>query len=149
MTVERQGEWCLMVDGAARGNPGEAGCGAIIYDESGEVVEELCHYLGHTTNNVAEYQALLIGLEGVLRLGVKRLQIRSDSELLVRQLNGIYRVKDERLKELYKRASGLLRQLDAYRINHVPREHNRVADRLANQAIDEVPRKTRRSSPIC
>ncbi len=132
-----------MVDGAARGNPGEAGCGAIIYDESGEVVEELCHYLGHATNNVAEYQALLIGLEGVLRLGVKRLQIRSDSELLVRQLNGIYRVKDDRLKELYKRASVLLRQLDAYRISHVPREHKRVADRLANQAIDEAPRNTR------
>ncbi len=93
MTVERRGEWCLMVDGAARGNPGEAGCGAVIYDETGEVVEELRRYLGHTTNNVAEYQGLLVGLEGALRLGVSRLQIRSVSELLVRQLNGIYRVK--------------------------------------------------------
>ncbi|MFQ5539372.1 MAG: ribonuclease HI family protein [Candidatus Binatia bacterium] len=144
MTVGHRGEWCLMVDGAARGNPGEAGCGAIIYDETGEVVEEICRYLGHTTNNVAEYQGLLVGLEGALRLGASRLQIRSDSELLVRQLNGIYRVKDERLKRLYRRVSALLRQLETYRIIHVPREHNRMADRLANQAIDEALRKTRR-----
>ena len=144
VTVERRGEWCLMVDGAARGNPGEAGCGAIIYDEAGEVVKELCRYLGHTTNNVAEYQGLLVGLEGALRLGARRLQIRSDSELLVRQLNGLYRVRNERLKGLYERVSGLLRRLETYRIIHVSREHNRVADRLANRAIDEALRKTRR-----
>ncbi|MFQ5852583.1 MAG: ribonuclease HI family protein [Candidatus Binatia bacterium] len=140
MMVERGGEWCLMVDGAARGNPGEAGCGAVIYDDAGEIVEELCRYLGHATNNVAEYQGLLMGLEGVLRLGGRRLQIQSDSQLLVRQLNGLYRVKDEKLKGLHQKAFGLLRQLDAYRIIHVSRGHNRLADRLANRAIEEAVR---------
>jgi len=102
-------------------------------------VEELTRYLGSATNNVAEYQGLLIGLEGVIRLGGKRLQIRSDSELLVRQLNGIYRVKNETLIGLHKKALGLLGRLEAYRIVHVPREHNRLADQLANRAIDEAP----------
>lgn len=126
-----------MVDGAARGNPGEAGCGAVICDETGAVVKELRRYLGKTTNNVAEYEALIMGLEGVLALGGKELRVQSDSELLVRQLNGLYRVKDEKLKKLYRKALGLLRQLKTYRIVHVMREHNRLADRLANRAIDD------------
>lgn len=131
-----------MVDGAARGNPGEGGCGAVIFDESGKVLEELCLYLGHTTNNVAEYKALLLGLEGVLRLGGKRLRVQSDSQLLVRQLNGVYRVKDEKLRGLYQKALDLLQQLQAYRIIHVMREHNRLADRLANRAIDNESNKS-------
>ena len=137
--MEHPGEWCLMVDGASRGNPGEAGCGAVIYDEHGEILKELYSYLGSSTNNVAEYRGLLMGLEGVIKLGGKRLQIRSDSELLVRQVNGIYRVKDEKLKVLYQKALGLLRRLEVYRIIHVRREHNKLADRLANLAIDEAP----------
>ena len=131
-----------MVDGAARGNPGEGGCGAVIFDESGKVLEELCLYLGHTTNNVAEYKALLLGLEGVLRLGGKRLRVQSDSQLLVRQLNGVYRVKDEKLRGLYQKALDLLQQFQAYRIIHVMREHNRLADRLANRAIDNESNKS-------
>lgn len=127
-----------MVDGAARGNPGQAGCGAVVFDESGKVLDEVCRYLGHTTNNVAEYEGLLMGLERVLRLGGKRLRVESDSQLLVRQLNGLYRVKDEKLKSLHGRALSLLRQLDAYRIIHVARERNRLADRLANRAIDSA-----------
>ena len=127
-----------MVDGAARGNPGQAGCGAVIFDETGTLLEELYRYLGHTTNNVAEYEGLLMGLEGVLRRGGKRLRVESDSQLLVRQLNGLYRVKDEKLKRLHQKAFGLLRQLEAYRIIHVAREHNRLADRLANRAIDSA-----------
>ena len=134
------GEWLLMVDGAARGNPGNAGCGAVIFDESGKLLDELCRYLGHATNNVAEYEGLLMGLERVLRLGGKRLRVQSDSQLLVRQLNGLYRVKDEKLKRLHHRALGLLRQLEAYHIIHVGREHNRLADRLANRAIDDARR---------
>lgn len=130
-----------MVDGAARGNPGEAGCGAVIFDQNGELIEELRRYLGHTTNNVAEYEGLLLGLERVLRLGGKKLRIESDSQLLVRQLNGLYRVKDEKLKKLHQQALGLLRRLEAYRIMHVAREHNRLADRLANQAIDSASTK--------
>jgi len=127
-----------MVDGAARGNPGEAGCGAVVFDPRGSVLQELGRYLGHATNNVAEYEGLLVGLEAVLRLGGEKLCIQSDSQLLVRQLNGVYRVKDEKLKRLHQKAQELLRRLRAYRIIHVAREHNRLADRLANRAIDDA-----------
>jgi ribonuclease HI len=134
--------WLLMVDGAARGNPGPAGCGAVILDGHGKVVKELSAYLGHTTNNVAEYEGLLMGLEALLQLGKKSVRIQSDSQLLVRQLNGEYRVKDEKLKRLFQKAVTLLRQFEAYRILHVPRELNRLADRLANQGIDDAIRKS-------
>jgi len=134
-------EWLLMVDGAARGNPGEAGCGAVICDESGAVVKELSRYLGHATNNVAEYEGLLMGLEALIQLGKKRIRVQSDSQLLVRQLNGQYRVKDEKLKLLFDRAVILLRQFDSFRIVHVPRESNKLADRLANQGIDDALRE--------
>jgi ribonuclease HI len=135
-------EWLLMVDGAARGNPGDAGCGAVILDRNGTVVKELSRYLGHATNNVAEYEGLLMGLEALLRLGRKRIRVQSDSQLLVRQLNGEYRVKDEKLKALFQKAMSLLRQFEAYRILHVPRELNQLADRLANQGIDEANKKS-------
>src|SRR5205809_811694 len=95
-----EAESLLMVDGAARGNPGEAGCGAVIVDESGAVIKEVSRYLGRTTNNVAEYEALLLGLEALIDSGKKAIRIQSDSQLLVRQLNGEYRVKDEKLKRL-------------------------------------------------
>jgi ribonuclease HI len=131
-------EWLLMVDGAARGNPGEAGCGAVICDERGAVVKQLSRYLGRATNNVAEYEALLMGLEAVIKLGQKRIRIQSDSQLLVRQLNGEYRVKDEKLKRLCQKAIALLRQFEGYRIVHVPRAENKPADRLANRGIDEA-----------
>jgi|SRR5712692_1760468 len=135
---EAEKEWLMMVDGAARGNPGEAGSGAVIYDEHGAVVKELSRYLGRTTNNVAEYQGLLMGLEELIRMGKKRISVRSDSQLLVRQLNGQYRVKDEKLKPRFERAMMLLRRFDSFRIIHVPRELNKAADRLANQSIDDA-----------
>jgi ribonuclease HI len=135
-------EWLLMVDGAARGNPGDAGCGAVILDKSGTVVKELSRYLGHATNNVAEYEGLLMGLEALLGLGKKRICVQSDSQLLVRQLNGEYRVKDEKLRVLFHKAMSLLRQFDSYRILHVPRELNKLADRLANKGIDEAKKKS-------
>lgn len=138
MTGDPPREWLLMVDGAARGNPGEAGCGAVILDENGKVLKEVCRYLGQTTNNVAEYEGLLMGLKGVVKLGGKRLRVQSDSELMVRQLSGQYRVRDEKLKRLYKKAQDLLTHLESYRIVHVPRGQNRLADRLANQAIDDA-----------
>jgi len=131
-------EWLLMVDGAARGNPGEAGCDAVIVDDAGSVVKELSCYLGHATNNVAEYEALLMGLEELRRLGKKKIRVQSDSQLLVRQLNGQYRVKDEKLKHLFDRARNLLREFDQIRVVHVPRESNKLADRLANQGIDDA-----------
>lgn len=127
-----------MVDGASRGNPGEAGCGALILDDKGAVVNELSRYLGRTTNNVAEYEGLLMGLAALLQRGAKKIVVQSDSQLLVRQLNGEYRVKDEKLKVLFERAMRLLRQFEAYRIVHVRREMNKVADRLANRGIDDA-----------
>ena len=133
-----EAEWLLMVDGAARGNPGPAGCGAVILDENSVVVRELSRYLGHTTNNVAEYEALLMGLEVLVELNRNRIVVQSDSQLLVRQLNGEYRVKDEKLKVLYQRVTNLLRQFSAYRIVHVRREFNKLADRLANRGIDNA-----------
>lgn len=135
-------EWLLMVDGAARGNPGEAGCGAAILDEHGTVVRELSRYLGRATNNVAEYQGLLMGLEALLRLDRKKIRVQSDSQLLVRQLNGEYRVKDEKLKALYEKAVRLLREFECYRIIYVPRESNKLADRLANKGIDDAIKKS-------
>jgi ribonuclease HI len=131
-------EWLLMVDGASRGNPGEAGCGALILDDKGAVVNELSRYLGRTTNNVAEYEGLLMGLAALLQRGAKKIVVQSDSQLLVRQLNGEYRVKDEKLKVLFERAMRLLRQFEGYRIVHVRREMNKVADRLANRGIDDA-----------
>ncbi len=139
--AETEKEWLLMVDGAARGNPGEAGCGAAICDETGAVVKELSRYLGHTTNNVAEYEALLMGLEALIQMGRKKVRVQSDSQLLVRQLNGEYRVKDEKLKVLFQHAEGLLRRFEAYRILHVPRELNKLADRLANRGIDDAVKR--------
>ena len=111
-----------MVAGAARENPGAAGCGAAIYDETGTVVKKLSRYLGHATNNVAEYEGLLMGLEAVFQLGRRRIRVQTDSQLLVRQLNGQYRVKDEKLKPLFERAMTLLRQFDSVEIVHVRRE---------------------------
>jgi len=138
---ESQKEWLLMVDGAARGNPGEAGCGAAIYDDTGAVVKELSRYLGHATNNVAEYEGPMLGLEALLARGRKKIVVQSDSQLLVRQLNGEYRVKDEKLKVLHQRALALLRQFDSYRILHLRREMNKSADRLANRGIDDATKR--------
>ena len=138
-----QEEWLLMIDGAARGNPGDAGCGAVICDGTGAVVRELSRYLGRSTNNVAEYEGLLMGLEALLQLERKNIRVQSDSQLLVRQLNGEYRVKDEKLKLLHQRATSLLRQFQSYRIFHVYREMNKLADRLANRGIDNAIKKRR------
>lgn len=140
--AEPRARWLLMVDGAARGNPGDAGCGAAIYDENGIVVKELSRYLGRATNNVAEYEGLLMGLEALIELGPKNVIVQSDSQLMVRQLNGEYRVKDEKLKALFDHAMRLLRQFDSYRILHVRREMNKLADRLANLGIDQAIKRT-------
>jgi len=126
----------LWSDGAARGNPGPAGAGAILRTPAGVVLAELCGFLGHTTNNVAEYRALLMGLEQALALGVRRLEVRADSELLIKQLRGEYRVKDPKLKPLWQEAKELLARFEAARLHHVPRAQNSDADRLANAGID-------------
>lgn len=124
-------------DGGARGNPGPAGYGVVIKDESGKTVAALSEYLGHQTNNFAEYQGLIAALEYAIQKGPKALKLISDSELLVRQIKGIYKVKNAVLQDLHARAKELIAQLDWFSIGHALREHNQEADRLANQAMDK------------
>ena len=128
----------LYSDGASRGNPGNGGGGAVLYDGSGAVVATVKRYLGVCTNNEAEYRALMLGLEEALTQGVQNLTIFLDSELLVRQITGIYRVKNQNLRGLMHEVRKLLSRLDTYSVEHVMREKNRVADSLANEAIDEA-----------
>src|SRR5438034_5090221 len=115
------------IDGGARGNPGPAGYGAIFKDSSGKKIGELSRYLGHQTNNYAEYSGLIAALEYALSHGHKALKVISDSELLVRQMRGIYNVKNPTLKELHARAQDLVRKLEWFQITHALREHNREA----------------------
>src|SRR5678815_572132 len=124
-------------DGGARGNPGPAGYGVVIHDGQGNKVAALSQYLGRQTNNFAEYQALIGALEYAMEHGPKALKVISDSELLVRQMKGIYKVKNQDLKRLYDQAQQMIRQLDWFQIQHVLREQNREADRLANEAMDK------------
>jgi ribonuclease HI len=126
----------LWSDGAARGNPGPAGIGALLQSRAGKCLAEVSAYIGDATNNVAEYRALLAGLERALELGVRRLEVRADSELMIRQLEGRYRVKTPHLRPLFERAKEMLARLDDYRLQHVPRHLNAEADRLANLGID-------------
>jgi ribonuclease HI len=135
-------------DGGARGNPGPAGYGVVIQDQAGRKVAALSQYLGHQTNNFAEYQGLIAALEYALQQGHKALKVVSDSELLVRQIKGIYKVKNATLQELHGRAKQLIAQLDWFSIDHALREHNREADDLANQAMDKgIGRAARAPSP--
>jgi ribonuclease HI len=124
-------------DGGARGNPGPAGYGVVIEDESGRRVAQLSEYLGHQTNNFAEYQGLIGALEYAIEHGPKALKLISDSELLVRQIKGIYKVKNPTLQDLHGRAKELIAQLEWFSIGHALREHNQEADRLANAAMDK------------
>src|ERR1041385_5656921 len=119
-------------DGGARGNPGPAGYGVVVQDQSGKKVAALSQYLGHQTNNFAEYQGLIAALEYAIEHGHKALKVISDSELLVRQIKGIYKVKNATLQELHARAKQLIAQLEWFSIDHTLREHNREADELAN-----------------
>jgi len=127
----------LAIDGAARGNPGEAGAGAALLDSHGNILAELSQYLGKATNNEAEYQALIFGLKLAIERGFKKLSIQTDSELLANQINGSYRIKEPRLKKLFVQAQELLAQMEKWDIQSVPRAQNRLADRLANLAIDK------------
>jgi ribonuclease HI len=132
-------------DGGARGNPGPSGYGVVIQDEAGRKIAALSQYLGHQTNNFAEYQGLIAALEYAIEHGHKALKVVSDSELLVRQIKGIYKVKNLTLQELHARAKELIAQLEWFSIDHALREHNREADELANQAMDKGTGRT--SSP--
>ncbi|MCU1298454.1 MAG: ribonuclease [Acidobacteriaceae bacterium] len=124
-------------DGGARGNPGPAGYGVVIQDETGKKVAGLSEYLGHQTNNFAEYQGLIAALEYAVQNGHKALRVISDSELLVRQIKGIYKVKNAALQDLHGRAKELIAKLDWFSIGHVLRGKNQEADALANAAMDK------------
>jgi ribonuclease HI len=125
------------VDGASRGNPGPAGYGACLRLQSGEVIEA-SGYLGSTTNNVAEYAALLEALQLAQEEGADELEVVSDSQLLVNQMLGVYRVKHQNLIPLYRKAKSLSLQFDRFSIRHTPRAGNKDADRLANVAVDRA-----------
>ncbi len=124
------------IDGGARGNPGPAGFGVVLHDASGATVAELSEYLGKQTNNYAEYSGLLAALDYALQHGIAVLKVFSDSELMVKQIKGQYKVNNPALKELHGKARGMIGRLDSFTITHVLREKNRDADRLANQAMD-------------
>jgi ribonuclease HI len=130
-------EAMLFADGGSRGNPGPAASGAVLLDPSGEVIEEIGAYLGVATNNVAEWTALILGLEAAARRGIRRLGVRLDSELVVKQFRGEYRVKNEGLRPLHDHARGLLRNFAEVEIRHVPRKQNKLADALVNRVLDQ------------
>lgn len=124
------------IDGASRGNPGKAAIGVVILNADGHVIDGLKRYIGETTNNMAEYQALIEALTEGKRLGGKVVQIFSDSELMVRQINGVYKVKDSKLLDLYKEAKRLISGFTDFKIDHITRDKNSKADSLANEALD-------------
>ena len=130
--------YILYTDGAARGNPGPAGAGWVILNAEGKLFKEGGKYLGETTNNQAEYQALVLALEEVPKSDDVAVQIFADSELMVRQINGDYKVKNEGLKPLFQKVVTTLSAFGEYKVTHVVREKNKRADELANEAIDSV-----------
>ncbi len=130
--------YTLYCDGASRGNPGPSSIGFVLYDPDGVAIVELGGVIGETTNNVAEYRALIAGLETALDRGVQRIGVRLDSMLLVKQVTGEYRVKASHLKPLQRQAVKLLTRFEEASIEHVRRERNTVADALANEALDEA-----------
>ncbi|MCI5162209.1 MAG: reverse transcriptase-like protein [Candidatus Electrothrix sp. AX5] len=127
----------LFTDGASRGNPGEAGAGSVLLDGDGQELAARSLYLGKCTNNVAEYKALIMGLQSVLELDCGRVDIFLDSQLIVRQIQGQYKVKHPALKPLFEEVKELLANIDSWTVAHVPREQNKRADELANKGIDE------------
>lgn len=126
------------IDGAARGNPGPASYGVVIRDGQGELVAKLKKYIGRMTNNIAEYYGLIAALDYAQSHGIRALRVESDSELLVKQMQGQYKVKSEDLRPLFERAKKMSTALEIFRIDHVYREQNREADALANEALDET-----------
>jgi len=128
----------MWVDGASRGNPGPAAIGAVIKDEQGRLLARVSRRLGIMTNNQAEYRAIIAALEKAISLGARQVAVNSDSELVVRQINGRYRVKKTELKPLHQQVKQLQGRLEDFTITHVPRQQNREADRLANAALDSA-----------
>lgn len=123
-------------DGASRGNPGPSSYGAVVLSQDGGELRAISETIGRTTNNVAEYRGAIAAVAAALELGATELDLRMDSELIVRQLEGRYRVRNAKLKPLFERLTALIDQLEGFRVRHVPREKNKRADALANAALD-------------
>jgi len=136
VTTKLPNDLRVNVDGGSRGNPGPAAIAAVVQDGNGEVVEERSEAIGTATNNVAEYRALLLGIARAAALGARRLELIGDSELIVRQVNGEYKVKDEALRELHRQVQKALEGFDQWSIRHVRRDDNAEADRLVNEELD-------------
>lgn len=134
----------IFTDGAARGNPGPAGIGVVIRNDA-KVLSQVSDFIGKTTNNVAEYMAFIRGLEEALDMGEKNIEVFSDSELLVKQINGEYKVKNQGLAPLFHHAKSLTRKFKHCRVYHTAREENKQADKLANKGIDDHATK---NSPL-
>jgi ribonuclease HI len=134
------------IDGGSRGNPGPASYGVVIRDGRGEIVAKLKKYIGRTTNNVAEYYGLIAALDYAQSHGIRALRIESDSELMVKQMRGQYKVKSEDLRPLFERAKKMSQTFESFRIDHVYREQNREADALANEAMDEADGRSNHSA---
>jgi ribonuclease HI len=128
----------IYTDGAARGNPGPAAIGVILKDEKGNIVATISRRLAPTTNNQAEYQAIIAALEKAISLGVRNAIIKSDSELVVKQINGLYKIKNTVLRPFYQKVVQLIGSLESFSIAYIPREQNAAADALANKALDSV-----------
>ena len=128
----------INADGAARGNPGPAAIGATIKDDKGNLVASISRSIGTTTNNQAEYRAIIAGLEKAIKLGVRQVKVYSDSELVVKQINGRYRVKNTSLRILYENVVKLIGSLEKFSIHHVPRSRSAEVDSLANKALDRL-----------
>jgi ribonuclease HI len=136
------------IDGGSRGNPGPASYGVVVRDPKGDIVAKLKKYIGRMTNNVAEYYGLIAALDYAESKGIKSLRIESDSELLVKQMRGQYKVRSAELQPLFERARKMSAALESFRIDHVYREQNREADALANEALDEVENAAPKSAKL-
>ncbi len=136
LRIMRETRLLAFVDGAARGNPGPAAAGVVLQDPEGKTVKTLSIALGHATNNVAEYSALILALQEALLLGAKELKVHTDSELVAKQWNGDYKIKDATLKVLYLLAAHLKSGFKKIEVVHIPREQNKLADDEANRALD-------------
>jgi len=145
----KTGDWTrIHIDGGSRGNPGPAGVGVVIIGPDGQMTERIHRYIGEATNNVAEYHALLLALERARTLGCTDVEVYSDSELLVRQIQGRYQVRNAALRPLFAKARERIAGFRRFKIQHVPREQNAEADALANRGMDEAPRTGGRAAGV-
>lgn len=135
--------YIINIDGACRGNPGPASVGVILRDSTGKIVDKVGAFIGTATNNIAEYTSLIVGLKFALKHGANQILVRSDSQLMVRQMTGVYKIKSDHLRKLAMEAASLARQFDSIQYQSVPRAQNADADKIANEALDDATNKAK------